>query len=183
MSKRTLLSLGIFINLMIDGCACIHEIVPSEVHPKQCLRWKVIQLCVFRRSPSDAVTIAGLVRFNHLKGMRDDPKKCKNISLMALPTSMWFEDSLRLIIFSALIDGHIDGAQTWPEFEKLANRCMTSEGMLIPFHESSQDLPLIPAIDHTLGTVVRKEPIKPDQIPWHLKRLGRLCGFKDLLVR
>ena len=61
---------------------------------------------------------------------------------------LYFEDSLWLILYAALIDGHIKGARSWEELEILMSYCDTDTGTLISFHESSQDLLCITAIHH-----------------------------------
>lgn len=64
----------------------------------------------------------------------------------------------------------------------LVATCDSETGVLLSFKESSSALPLIPSLDHANG-VVQQCAAKPDLIPRHLQRLGRLCGFRDILKR
>ena len=180
---RVLLGMTVFINLMIDCCARIHEVSSTERYPNQYLRWKDLKIYVFKHEQTGEITVAGLIKLSNLKGYKDNPNKWKQIPLMLMPPSLWLEDSLRLLIFTALIDGHIEGASTWEEFEKLTSSCATNSGVIVPLRHSCQEWSLIPSIDHTTGTVRKNTPAKPDMIPRHLGRLSRLCGFKDILKR
>jgi len=182
-SMRILLNLSIFVNLMIDGCARIHELVSTERYPEHYLRWKDVQFWVFRSRDTSDIRISGLVKLKYLKGLKDSPDKWKEIPLMLLSPSRWMEHSLRLIIYAALIDGHIIGASNWAEFEELMCQCDSESGKLIPMDESCGDLPVIPAINHTKAQVTIQSPPSPDTIPRHLQRLGKLCGFKNILKR
>ena len=180
---RVLLDMAVFINLIVDCCARIHEVSSTERYPNQYLRWKDLKIYVFKHEETGEITIAGLIKLSNLRGLKDQPDKWKEILLMLMPLSLWLEDSLRLLIFTALIDGHVEGASTWEEFEKLTSSCETNGGVLVPLRHSCQEWPLIPHIDHTTGTVRKDTPAKSDMIPRHLERLGRLCGFKDISMR
>lgn len=183
MSMRVTLNLAIFINLHVDCCSRIHEITSTERYPNQYLRWKDLKVYVFKDEGTGNFNLAGLIKLRNCKGFKDKSDKWKEIPLMLLPSSLWFEDSLRLLIYAALIDGHIEGAGNWHEFESLVSSCKTSAGVLVPFRQCCQEWPLIPAINHTTGKTLIDKPAKPDMIPWHLERLGKLCGFRDILKR
>lgn len=183
LSMRVLLDMAVFINLIVDCSRRIHEVSSTEEYPNQYLHWKDLKIYDFKHEETGEITIEGLFKLSNLKGLQEKPDKWKEIPLMLLPPSLWLEDLLRLLIFTALIDGRMEGASTWEEFEKLTSSCETSDGVLVPLRHSCQEWPLIPHIDHTTGTVRKDTPAKPDMIPRHLERLGRLCGFKDILKR
>jgi hypothetical protein len=181
MSMRVLLNLTIFLNLMVDTCGRIHEIVSTERYPELYLRWKDLQVYVFNQNGRHS--LGGILHVGNLKGMKDDPTHFKEIPLSLLPSSLCLEDSLRLLLIAALIDGHIKGARTWADLERIMSLCSSESGQLLPFTEASRDLPLIPAINHTLGKVITESPVKPDFMPRQMKRAGRLCGFPDIFKR
>lgn len=74
----------------------------------------------------------------------------------------------------------IIGINTWAELMALVGTCNSATGVLLPFKESSSELPLIPSLDHGNG-VVKQCAAKPDFIPRQLECLNRFCGFRDIL--
>ena len=151
LSMRVVLNMSIFINLMVDTCGRKHEIVSSEKYPELYLRWRDLRVFVFKTN--DNIHLSANLRLNNLKGLKDQPEEYKEICLTLLPPALCFEDSLRLLLYAALIDGHIKGARNWEELETLMSYCDTDTGILLPFHESSLDLPLIPSIHHVSARV------------------------------
>ena len=93
-SMRVLLSVALFINLRIDGIPRIHEVTSTDRYPEPFLCWKDIKVWILRPKQNDKPTVAGLVKFGHMKVMKEDPRQWKEITLMFLPTTMWYEDSL-----------------------------------------------------------------------------------------
>lgn len=49
LSMRLVLSLLIFINLMVNSCSRIHELVATERYLEQYLRWRDLQIWVFKK--------------------------------------------------------------------------------------------------------------------------------------
>ncbi|KAJ9312128.1 hypothetical protein DTO271D3_7570 [Paecilomyces variotii] len=159
-------------------CGGIHEITSKERYPDQYLRWEDLRVYAFRRN--GIVTISATLRVTGLKGLKNRTENYKEYILNLLPVHMWPEDSFRLLLFTAILDGHIKGINTWTEPMDLVATCDSETGVLLSFKESSSALPLIPSLDHANG-VVQQCAAKPDLIPRHLQRLGRLCGFRDIL--
>jgi len=178
---RTVLNLAIFINLMVDTCGRIHEITATERYKECYLRWKDLKVYAFKIN--GAVSLRATLKVSNLKGKKDRPDEYKTIPLSLLPSSLCFEDSLRLLLYAALADGHITGVSNWSELEALCSQCHSETGLQVVFRESSLELPLIPHIDHTKAVVVKTSAASPDVIPWHLRRLGILCGFEDIFKR
>jgi hypothetical protein len=48
MSMRMVLNVALFINLMVDSCGRAHEVVASEKSPNQYLRWRHLEIWVFK---------------------------------------------------------------------------------------------------------------------------------------
>lgn len=178
---RTVLNLAIFINLLVDSCARIHEITATERYKNIYLRWRDLKVYVFQIG--GVVSIRATLKVGNLKGKKDRPDEYKIIPLSLLPPALCFEDSLRLLLHAAIIDDHIKGVSHWSELEALCSQCHSDTGLQLVFRESSLDLPLIPHIDHVENVVVKTSPASPDTIPRHLVRLGRLCGFEDIFKR
>jgi hypothetical protein len=94
-----------------------------------------------------------------------------------------FEDTLRLLLHAALIGGHIQGVSTWSDLEDLAMRRAKPIGTLLELTAASQDLPLMPKVNHARSQVVEDAAMHYDMVSRHLRRLGKLCGFAEVLKR
>jgi hypothetical protein len=103
--------------------------------------------------------------------------------LQLLPAKLCFEDTLRLLLHAALIDGHIQGASTWTDLEDLAMRRAKPTGTLLEFTAASQDLPLMPKVNHARSQIFEDAAMHYYMVSRHLRRLGKLCGFADVLKR
>lgn len=109
---RVILHVDIFINLIFNVCGGIHEITSKERYPDQYLRWEDLRVYAFRRN--GIVTISATLRVTGLKGWKNRTENYKEYILNLLPVHMWPEDSFRLLLFTAILDGHIKGMFTRP---------------------------------------------------------------------
>jgi len=107
LSMRVVLHVCIFINLMVDTCGRIHEITATDRYPDQYLRWKDLKLYVFNKNGERS--LSAVLRVSGLKGWKDSPEKYQEFYFNLLPSELWAEDTLRLLLFEAIIDGHIPG--------------------------------------------------------------------------
>jgi len=107
LSMRVILHICIFINLMIDTCGRIHEITATERYPDQYLRWKDVKLYVFNKDGERS--LSAVIRVSGQKGWKDSPERYQEFFFNLLPSELWAEDTLRLLLFEAIIDGHIPG--------------------------------------------------------------------------
>ena len=82
-------------------------------------------------------TIRALLKVTNLNGLNDRPDKWKEIPLIMMSSSLRFADSLRLLLYAALIDRHVVGASSRHEFEILISQYDTDAGMLVLFRDSS----------------------------------------------
>jgi hypothetical protein len=112
LSMRVILHVGIFINLMMDTCGRIHEITSTEKYPEQYLRWEHLKVYAFNRG--GRISLSAVLKVSGLKGMKDKPEQYKEYVLHLLPLKLWPEDTLRLLLLEALIDGHIVGTLEMP---------------------------------------------------------------------
>lgn len=185
-SMRILLHINLFMLLMIDTCSRIHELVATAAYPNNYIRWRDIQFWAFNTEGLDErrqFRISAVVKVSNLKGQKDKPDKYKDIPLTLLSTSLCFEDSLRLILYIAILDGHFEGISTWSDLDHAISSCDSEDGRLLRIKKASLDLPLIPAIDLLSHLVDITTPIAIDAIPRQLRRIGLLCGFSDILKR
>jgi hypothetical protein len=182
MSMRLVLNMSMFINFMVDTCGRAHEIVSTIRYPNLYLRWRDVKIYVFK-SAEGGIEFTGNLRLTNMKGMKDEPDKWKEVPLKLMPVKLCFEDSLRLILLAALIDGRISGAKTWQDLEKIGALCATESGRLLPFTAESMDLPIMPMVNHVTSEVVYTSPMHYDCVQRQLRRVGKLCGFRDTLKR
>jgi len=66
------------------------------VSPKRCLRWRHVEVFVFREAQS--VVIRARVSYTGLKNNTFDPKKNKTISLRLLPVQLAADNTLRQLL-------------------------------------------------------------------------------------
>ena len=182
MSMRLVLNMSMFINFMVDTCGRAHEIVSSFKYPDVYLRWRDVKIYVFK-SADGRIEFTGIIRLTNMKGMKDEPGKWKEVPLKLMPVKLCFEDSLRLILLAALMDGRIPGAKTWQDLEEIGALCATESGRLLPFTAESMDLPIMPKVNHVTSEVVYTSPMDYDCVRRQLRRVGKLCGFRDTLKR
>ena len=91
------------------------------MYPTHYLAWDD---CTFWLHPGrHGNVLTGIVRFNWLKGKRQDPNDYKEISLRLLPVPLAFEDSLRQLMILALAEGIMDGIESWDDLERLQGSC------------------------------------------------------------
>ena len=179
---RLVLNMSMFINFMVDTCGRAHEIISTIRYPNVYLRWRDVKIYVFK-SAEGGIEFTGNLRLTNMKGMKDEPDKWKEVPLKLMPVKLCFEDSLRLILLAALIDGRISGAKTWQDLEKIGALCATESGRLLPFTSESMDLPIMPMVNHVTSEVVYTSPMHYDCVQRQLRRVGKLCGFRDTLKR
>jgi hypothetical protein len=173
-TMRGVLYLNLFLNLLIDGCGRIGEIVRGSKAPEeQCLKWGDIEIWA-KRVPESNVQIYGIVNFVWLKGKRLIPKEYKKVCLNLLGTQFVFEDSLRLLLYIALIEGHFEDVRTWEDLESLN---ASEYGSLVRIKDSSKDLPVLRSIDHC-GRL-KDQSISDQTMTKQTGRLGRMTGFRE----
>jgi len=179
-TMRSVLYLNLFINLAIDSCGRIGEIVPSsKAPPEQCLVWDNIEFWV--KPPLDGETTPrfyAIVNFIWLKGKRLDPGEYKKICPRLLSPKFAFEDSLRLLLYVALIEGHFKDISSWDGLRSLVAH---PNGSLIRIKDESKNLPVLRGIDS--NCVLWDSPMSEGAITHMLARLGRMAGFIELLTR
>jgi hypothetical protein len=82
---------------------------------------------MFKR-PDESFRSNSLLRLMGLKGHKDDPRKWKDTSLKLLSAALFFEDTLRMLLYVALVEGHIQGATRRTELQDLAMRRAKGSG-------------------------------------------------------
>jgi hypothetical protein len=113
---------------------------------------------------ADGVDIKAKLRFCYLKGMKLDESKYKEVVVSMLSTKHAAEDSLRLLLLLALMDGVFDnGITTWEDLMRLrpsetGERIQMKPSMLeLPvFRKVSLSDNLVSDIPETLDQVQRE---------------------------
>ena len=105
-NMRQLMNLTLFLNIMVDTGSRGGDIAwDRKTEPGTCLLWEDIKLYAFWNESIDAVDIRANLTFRYLKGMKLEPGQYKTVPLSLFPISMVKEDTLRLILIMALMDG------------------------------------------------------------------------------
>ena len=122
---RAVLYFVLFINLAIDSCGRIREIVPSsKALITHCLHWSDSEIWV-KPAEENAVgrfpKIYALVEFQWLKGQRLSGKNFEKVCIHLLCSQFAFQDTIRLILLLGIIKGHSVDVKTWEDL-----RCLHS---------------------------------------------------------
>lgn len=174
---RSVLYLTLFITLAIDSCGRIGEIIPPDPQRQaECLHWSDIEFHIRRRK--DAVDFTANVTFKWLKGMRTKPSEYKTVSIRLLPQRFAFEDTLRLIINLALVEGHFEDVESWKDFDRLQ---IGPELKVLRLKQSSLALPVLLGV--SMDGIVSNNPLAGNLICKWLIRLGQRTGFTEGLTR
>jgi Protein of unknown function (DUF3435) len=177
-TMRSVLHLDLLINLLIDSAGRIGEIVQQSHAPlEQCLRWEDIELWARKEKKTGAVRIYAIVCFRWQKGKRGKPEDVKKICLKLLDTQYVFQDSLRLLLYLALIEGHLEDVRTWEDIQSLDP---SEDGSRIRVKESSMQLPVFRAIENCQ---LKDTPMQDQTVSKQFVRLGKMAGFRDKFTR
>ncbi|CAM6104069.1 unnamed protein product [Calypogeia fissa] len=88
---------NIVLNMLVDSCGQIGEILAHPRKRAQCLTWGDLDFFLLSKSANGEPRIALLLHFKWLKGMRHDRTKFKGVPLQLLPPHMIFQDTTRRI--------------------------------------------------------------------------------------
>jgi hypothetical protein len=174
------------INLLLDASGRIGELCPP--HPSKrfydpleevpCWHWGDIEIYAFPHPDrAECVEIWVMAWMIWLKGSKLSKKEWKKSVFRMLPTEWALEDTCRLLLVTALIEGHIEDLDSW---DALMKPSPSPEGTLIPLKESSKTLPVLRLISRygdTLG-----DPHYDSLMFKTFKLLGRRAGFTQDLT-
>jgi len=114
---RLILNLALYMNLYVDSCGRGSDLAwggPTVVaKPNHCLCWDHCDFYVVCLDDGDRV-IAANITLEYQKGQTTSDEK-KTITLRLLPTVMAMQDSLRLLVTLAIIDGVFGAGATWAD--------------------------------------------------------------------
>jgi hypothetical protein len=138
-STRNELYLSLFINLAVDCCSRISEILaPGDTqHGDRCLRVEHIKLYAVRLD--GRVTLQAKVQYKGPKGRTLARNKQKTIPLRLLPLELAAEDTLRQLVTLLLIDDVFESIKSWIDFKALD---AGPNGTLIRFKDSEKGKPM-----------------------------------------
>jgi hypothetical protein len=112
---RPVLTLALYMNLYVDSCGRGSDLAWGgslvAKQPNHCLCWDHCDFYVVCLDEGDPV-IAANITLKYQKGQTTSDAQ-KTITLRLLPTVMAMQDSLRLLVTLALVDGVFGQGITW----------------------------------------------------------------------
>ncbi|KAJ9649484.1 hypothetical protein H2199_000259 [Coniosporium tulheliwenetii] len=172
-TTREILYTSLFINLAVDCCGRIGEILRGghkKANPTKYLRWSHVKLYAFNEDGK--TVLRALVAFSNLKSATIETNKTKTIPLRLLPLHMTAQDTLRQLVILGLIDGVFENVRCWADFDNLDPG---EHSTLIKMSDSEMLKPVFRRVD---AHSVNDEPLKTQWVATRLKCLGRACGFE-----
>ena len=166
---RLLLNLGLYMNLYVDAAGRGSDLAwggPTVAEKSnQCLCWDHVCFYVVCLDDGDRV-ISANVDIKYSKGQRD---KQKTITLRLLPMAMAMQDSLRLLVTLALIDGVFGPGITWADLIAVEPGKQASKNILLCGHYASMPVSVL-----TVGTQILRRPFSQDSPVRYFRRSSRI---------
>lgn len=184
-NMREFLNLNLYICLMVDCCerggAIARGLHSTE---EMCLRWE--DICFYTFQPEDETEptfdIAANVTIKWSKGQKLKESEWRTIPLpKLLPLSMAPEDSLRLLLIAAILDGVIDGVKSWRDLGAIrAPPGQAATGRRIKLAEDKKKMPVLRYPDRNHNLTEKPETLS--RVTRALKRLGIYAGLDARLI-
>lgn len=181
-SMRTVLNLTLYILLMVDICGRGCDIAR---HPQReshmCLRWEDIDFFSFQSENDDSMDIRAQITVKWSKGQSLNDSEYRIIPLAGLlPTSHAMQDTLRMLLTLALLDGVFDGVQTWEDLCSMRLPPNLAEtGRLIAMKPAMMHIPVLRRMK---DRKVVNDPVQTLEMQTEIRRLGKYCGFEHRFV-
>lgn len=113
-----------------------------------------------------------------MKGMKLDQSKFKRLPVSLLSTRSAIEDSMRLLLVLALMDGTLDdGINSWEDLMRLRP---PPTGALVRIKPSVAELPVFRRVG--VNSVLSELPEQLKHVQGEVRRLRFACGFKHRLT-
>ncbi|KAM0327377.1 hypothetical protein ACHAPQ_007393 [Fusarium lateritium] len=182
-NMRMVLNLTLYIMLVIDTCGRGGEIARINTRPEHmCLRWEDISFYSFQSTDNDTFDIRANIKIRWGKNDTLDDSKYKIIPFARLlPASMALEDTLRLLINTALMDGVFDeGVHSWGDLSRIRlPPSIAKTGRRIQLKQNMLEVPVLRRmLYHRLTT----DPVQMVDLPPLISRLGQYCGIEHRLI-
>jgi hypothetical protein len=110
----------LLINLCIDLCGRVGELLVRQRYYDDdgneildetvlgfILTWGRVRFELHQANPSQPVRVSAVVKITGMKGQKKIPGLYKEIPLSALTPEHAFDDSVRLLLYLAIIEGHL----------------------------------------------------------------------------
>lgn len=182
-NMRTVLNLTLYILLMIDLCGRGADIARHPLRPEHmCLRWEDVSFYSFQHEDEASFDIRAQITVRWSKGQTLDESAYRVIPIPALlPTSMALQDTLRMLLTVALMDGVFsDGVQTWEHLFSLRLPAdVAKTGRRIAMKADMLKVPVLRRMDNHR---VMNIPVYTSTMQDQIRRLGLFCGFEHRLV-
>lgn len=184
-NMRLFLNLNLYICLMTDCCERGGAIVRGNYSTEEmCLKWEDVSFYTHQSEDETEPTfdIAANVTIKWSKGQKLKEGEWRTIPLPSLlPVSMAPEDTLRLLLTAAMLDGVIDGAESWGDLGKIrAPPNEAGTGRRIRMVEEKKKLPVLRYADRNHN--VTEKPEYLGHMTSALKQLGVYAGLQGRLV-
>lgn len=182
-NMRTVLNLTLYMALVVDLCGRGADIARHPLRPKHmCLCWEDINFYTFQSEDDDSFDIRALVNVRWSKGQSQDESLYRTASFPGLlPTHMALEDTLRLLLITALMDDVFEnGITSWDELYRLRlPPSLAGTGQRLMIKKDMLSVPLLRRMEkHSLTN----EPALTVELQAQISRLGRFCGFENRLI-
>jgi hypothetical protein len=141
------------------------------------LAWKHVDIYAFPAG-NDGVHFEAVITFQFLKGMKLDESRYKRVPVSLLSTRSAVEDSMRLLLMLALMDGILDdGLNSWEDLMRLRP---PPQGAQLRIKPSMAELPVFRKVG--VNNVLSDLPELQQRVQWEIRRLRFACGFEHRLT-
>lgn len=179
---RTVLNLTLYIVLLIDLCGRGGDIARHPCHPDHmCLRWEDMAFYCFA-DDEGSIDICANVKVCRSKGQSLDESAYRIITFTGLlPTHLATQDTLRLLLVTALMDGVLSSSKiyTWEDLFKikLASEVSKTRRRL----PMNPEMPQIPVLRGIKNHQLTNNPVVMINVQCQIQCLGWYCSFENLL--
>jgi hypothetical protein len=184
-NMREFLNLNLFMCLMVDTSERGGALVKTQYSTDEmCLKWQDISFYSFQPEddPEPTFDIAANVTIKWSKGQKLKESDWRTIPLAKLlPVSMTREDTLRLLLIVAILDGVIEGVKTWEDLGRIRappNEART--GRRIRMVEEKKGLPVLRYADR--NHQLTNKPETQRGVTSRLRQLGYYAGLQTRLI-
>lgn len=179
---RNVLKITLFVNLIIDIGGRGGEIALVGSRPEhRVLRWDDVEFYTFQSDQDSDFDISARIKIRWSKGHSMDESLYKYAVFSNLmPAHMATQDTLRLLLITAVMDGVLDNVQQWDDllqFRLPADLAKT--GQRLRMKEGMGTVPVLRLVDENHS--LTRRPARVEYLQKQLLRLGVFCGFQGRL--
>jgi hypothetical protein len=185
-SMHQVLQFTLLLNLNIDLMGRIGELVlvgasaddPAEKWLDYLLIWRRVTFWVHLQDDG-SVKFSANVRITGMKGQKKTPGLFKEIPMTHLLPEEALEDSCRLLLYLAILEGHME-IDSVDSLASIQNLLTTKTGTRLKIKESSLDLPVFQSL--TLAGELSGKPMTYSPYYTGLTLVSKAAGMIDVSV-